>query len=206
MSRSGDMVGGFADPVFDSQSVFRALLGAMSRPGTIHRARAWASPPAPLSPTSGAVLLALSDVDTAVFLDVKLATPSVADWLRFHSGAPIVEEPSAAAFAVIGDARAMPDLAAFAQGSAEYPDRSTTIVLETMFLSNAPDGFRLRGPGIDGVTHLNASALGDAYPAVWRKNRARFPLGVDVILTAPDAIAGLPRTTDIEARDAVQCT
>ncbi len=61
-----------------------------------------------------------------------------------------------------------------------------------------PDSARRRpaltGPGIDGVSvlHLPESAcLAD--------NRALFPLGFDTFLTAGDQIAGLPRSTRVEA-------
>lgn len=73
----------------------------------------------------------------------------MAEFLRFHTGAPITRDPAEAAFALIADAAACPDFASFAQGTPAYPDRSATLVLAVTDLSN--DGWRLDGPGIRGA-------------------------------------------------------
>ncbi|TIL97235.1 MAG: carbon-phosphorus lyase subunit PhnH, partial [Mesorhizobium sp.] len=49
--------GGFADPVFNAQTVFRAVMNAMARPGSVQPLPAFARPPAPLSATAGAIAL-----------------------------------------------------------------------------------------------------------------------------------------------------
>ena len=123
--------GGFADPVFDAQSVFRAVMDAMARPGDIRRVGALAAPPAPLSAMAAAVALTLCDHDTPLWLDPALAGSSaVRSWLAFHTGAPLIEERGEAAFALVADPTGLGSLAEFAQGSQEYPDRSTTLILQ----------------------------------------------------------------------------
>ena len=62
---------GFAEPVADAQTTFRAVLDAMARPGTIHQVGANLSPPAPLDPATAAVLLTLADNETPLWLDER---------------------------------------------------------------------------------------------------------------------------------------
>ena len=84
------IVRGFADPVHDSQRVFRTALDALARPGRIARVSSSLAPPAPLLATSASVLLALADYETAVWLDDTLAEAAeVADFIRFHTGASL---------------------------------------------------------------------------------------------------------------------
>ncbi|PIK69245.1 phosphonate C-P lyase system protein PhnH, partial [Methylobacterium frigidaeris] len=121
---------GFADPVHDAQGVFRAVMDALARPGTIRPLVPVLAPPAPLTAELAAVALALADSDAALWLDAALArSQAVTDFLRFHTGARITEDPAEAAFALISDAAACPDFGAFAQGTPAYPDRSATLVL-----------------------------------------------------------------------------
>ena len=94
--------GGFGDLVLDGQKVFRATMDALANPGTIRSLGATAQPPAPLTQELAAIALTLCDHDSPVWLDATLAVePVVADWLRFHTGAPIVTEPADAMFAFV---------------------------------------------------------------------------------------------------------
>lgn len=67
--------GAFADPVFQAQSVFRALMDGFARPGTVANLAALASPPSPLGKASGAVALTLCDHDTPVWLSPRSQSP-----------------------------------------------------------------------------------------------------------------------------------
>jgi alpha-D-ribose 1-methylphosphonate 5-triphosphate synthase subunit PhnH len=189
--------GGFADPVFDGQRVFRATMDALANPGRVQPLGAMATPPAPLKAELAALALALCDHDSPVWLDAPLASaPAVADWLRFHTGAPITSDKQQAMFALISDPAAIPRLEHFALGTDEYPDRSTTLIIAVDSLENGP-AFELRGPGIRDVAKLAPHPVPAGFAAQWAENRQRFPRGVDVILVAPNAVAGLPRTTRI---------
>jgi alpha-D-ribose 1-methylphosphonate 5-triphosphate synthase subunit PhnH len=193
--------GGFADPVFDAQSVFKAVMDAMARPGTVMPIRPLAAPPAPLSVTAAAVALMLCDHDTPLWLDPALAGSSaVRSWLAFHTGAPLVEAPDEAAFGLVADPAGLRSLADFAQGTQEYPDRSTTLILQVGAISSDADAawrLFLEGPGIQTTATLGVSALPENFIAEWQDNRARFPRGVDIILAAPGAVACLPRSVKI---------
>ncbi|WP_336486980.1 phosphonate C-P lyase system protein PhnH [Methylobacterium nigriterrae] len=185
---------GFTDPVHDAQAVFRAAMDALARPGRVGSLACALAPPAPLAPELAALALTLADADTPIWLDAPLAeVAAVSEFLRFHTGAPIVPSPAEAAFALIADPAACPDFAQFRQGSPDYPDASTTLILAVERLSD-DDGLGLEGPGIRGRTQLDAAPLPADWPARLRANHAGFPRGVDLLLTAPGRVAGLPRS------------
>lgn len=187
--------GGFADSVLGAQAVFRAVMEALSRPGIARPLAEQAGPPAPLTPELGAVALTLCDHDSPVWLDPSLAaSPAVTDWLRFHTGAPLVAEPARAQFALVADPSRLPTLSDFAQGTDEYPDRSTTIILA----GSAPTRqVTLTGPGIKDRLATALPLPSPDFLAQWAENRARFPRGVDLLLVGAGAVIGLPRTTRI---------
>lgn len=189
---------GFADPVAEAQRVFRIVLDALARPGRPVPLTVAVEPPPPLRPVSAAILLALADVDTPVWLDGSLDVPAVRNFLRFHCGCPLVAAPGEAAFALTADMAILPPLDAFTVGSDEFPDRSTTLILQVEALGD-DGGTVLAGPGIERERCLAATPLPSGFWAAVRDNRALYPRGIDIILAAPAAIAGLPRS--IEVRD-----
>ncbi len=189
----------FADPVRASQAVFRSVMDAMARPGAIVATGGLARAPQPLSLAAAAVALTLLDYETPVWLDPALAqSPEIAAWLRFHTGAPLTDDPRQAAFGFIADPPRMPQFEAFSQGSMEYPDRAATLVLQIGRLSDN-GGFCLSGPGIRGSRALLASPLPADFAARMRANRALFPRGLDIILASDTMLAALPRSVHVAA-------
>ncbi|CDX20309.1 carbon-phosphorus lyase complex subunit [Mesorhizobium plurifarium] len=194
--------GGFADPVFNAQAVFRAVMDAMARPGTVQDLPQLAHPPAPLSATAGAVALSLCDNDTPVWLDPPLqAEAPVRAWLGFHTGAPLANTPADAHFALIANPKEMAALDGFAQGTQEYPDRSTTLILLVDDLASGPS-LLLEGPGIEKTSMIAPPGMPRHFVEQWKQNNQRFPRGVDIILAAPGSLACLPRTTRIKTMEA----
>ena len=184
---------GFAEPVLAAQATFRTVMDAMARPGTVRRLAGIAAP-APLSPAAAAIALTLLDYETPFWLDPPLAAaPQVARWISFHTGAPRTHDPATAAFAFVADSAAAPPFDTFAIGNQEYPDRSTTLVLQVEHLREDA-GLVLRGPGIAGTRRLAASPLPADFLDRLVENRARFPRGVDIVLASADAVAALPRS------------
>jgi alpha-D-ribose 1-methylphosphonate 5-triphosphate synthase subunit PhnH len=189
---------GFKDPVHNSQGVFRAVLDALARPGTIQMLSARLDPPAPLTPELAAIALALTDRDTLVWLDSALSgAPEVVAYLRFHTGAPLTDDPARAAFALVSEPLRCPRLTAFGQGTPAYPDTSTTVIIACERIE-AGEGLRLSGPGIRGTADLALAPMPPGWPDALRANRESFPLGVDCLLTALGRVAGLPRSTAVE--------
>ena len=187
--------GGFADPVIAGQRAFKAVMDALSRPGTLQRLPNEASPPAPLPQGLAEIALTLCDHDSPVWLDAGLVSENaVSDWLRFHTGATLVNGTGEADFAFVMGA--LPPLASFALGSDEYPDRSTTIVLSLASLTTGPH-LVLRGPGIKTEAIISPAGLPGDILAQWAENREQFPRGIDLLLVGPEGLIGLPRTTRI---------
>ena len=201
MTTIAELPAGFADKVLSAQSVFRSVMDAMARPGSVQRIRAGAGTPAPMMPGTAAIALTLFDHDTQVWLDAAMsATSDVAKWLKFHTGAPVIADSSASSFAVIGDARILPPLDRFAFGSNEYPDRSATLILQVDSLTSGP-AFELTGPGIDGAAVLQATIPANLFEQL-AINANLFPRGIDVVLVHDDAIVAIPRTTRLAAQGA----
>jgi alpha-D-ribose 1-methylphosphonate 5-triphosphate synthase subunit PhnH len=191
------MLTAFADPVSSAQVTFRAILDAMARPGSLRPLTVSLSPPRPMNRGAAAVALTLCDQDTPVWLDAELrASARVVEWLRFHCGCRLVEEPEQAAFAFASRAGDIPAFERFNIGTADYPDRSTTIVLQVETLSSAP-GLVLTGPGIRDRETLHADPLPSDMVQRLVSNRSLFPRGIDLVLATQDAVAALPRSVGV---------
>lgn len=193
---------GFADPVHDTQAVFRTLLNALSRPGTIDtietplpaaEAAADGTPRAGLA--AFASLLALADYATPVWLAQPDAALAAA--LRFHADAPLAATPREAAFAYVHDAATLPPLEAFACGTDESPEHSATVFVRVDSLTGGP-ALTLSGPGIETTQPFAPAGL----PARFWQERAAlaplFPCGIDFYFVCGAQIVGLPRTTRVE--------
>lgn len=186
---SDALAGGFTEAPTQSARAFREILEAMARPGTIRRIQG-AQPPAPLSIAAGVALLVLTDPSTRLHLAGRADCKAVRDWVAFHIGVPLTAAETAD-FAV-GTWDALQPVSRFRIGQPDYPDRSATLIVECDRL--VTHGPALTGPGIETATWLNLPET-----AAFRANRALFPLGFDTIFTAGDRIAGLPRSTRVEA-------
>src|ERR1700722_10178896 len=155
-----------------SQLVFRAVLDALARPGTIHQLPAAGGgqpvPPA-LMP-----MLALADLSTTVC--VLADDPSLARPVRAATLAPIAGLAHAQLVAAL---RPLDDgeLGQLRTGTAAAPEHGALACLAVRRLRPGTAG----GPGTDG----QGLRLAAAYPA-----------GADLLMIAPGGeLAGLPRTT-----------
>lgn len=197
MTTIAELPPGFADKVLSAQSTFRSVMDAMARPGSVQRIVPMAGAPETMMRGTAAIALTLFDHDTPLWLDTRMSESSdVVKWLKFHTGAPVVRDSSVASFALISDGALLPALERFALGTSEYPDRSTTVIVQVESLDTGRS-FELRGPGIDGVATLQAAIKpADLFERL-RVNEALFPRGIDVVLVADDAVVAIPRTTRV---------
>ncbi|HEY3597753.1 MAG TPA: phosphonate C-P lyase system protein PhnH [Paraburkholderia sp.] len=196
---------GFADPVHDTQAVFRTLLDVLARPGTVGTVD-HVLPASNASNTAGqhrpaaeraafASLLTLCDYLTPVWL--AQPDPALASALRFHTGAPLVDDPARAVFAYLHDAAALPALERFALGEPEAPEQSATLLIRVEALTGGMP-LVLRGPGIQHTQTIAPAGLPERF---WRERAELtplFPCGIDCYFVCGDALMGLPRTTRVE--------
>jgi len=202
MTTVAELPAGFVDKVLSAQSIFRSVMDAMARPGSVQRIEPVAGTPAGLMRGTAAIALTLFDHDTPIWLDAGLSQTSAgAEWLKFDTSAPVITDPSIASFALIGGAPGLPALDRFSFGSNEYPDRSTTLILQVDSLTQGP-AIELRGPGIDGTTMLQAAIQPPDLLERLAINQTLFPRGIDVVLVHDDTIVAIPRTTRLVAKGA----
>ncbi len=191
---------GFAEPVRDTQSVFRTLLDALARPGTIGVIETpLAGAADEHAPGAGlaafASLLALCDYATPVWLAQHDAALAAA--LRFHTGAPLAQGADDAAFVYVHDAAALPPLEQFAHGTPEAPEHSATVLVRVDALTGGAP-LVLRGPGIESTCTIAPIGLPERF---WQERAALaplFPCGVDFYLVCGARLIGLPRTVQVE--------
>ena len=189
--------GDFADKALGAQAAFRQIMHAVAMPGTVVSLAPDGPGLPPLDRAAAAVALTLFDQATPVWLSPALCGPGLVERLRFLRQCPIVDDARQAAFAVfVGDEADVP-FDWFDLGEPRRPHLGATLVVRCASLT---DGVRRRltGPGIRTSATLAVAGVSDRFLA-WRRGlEPRFPLGVDILFTAADALCAVPRTTRIE--------
>jgi|CXWL01.1.fsa_nt_gi alpha-D-ribose 1-methylphosphonate 5-triphosphate synthase subunit PhnH len=184
------------------QQAFRALLDGFARPGTLVPAQGHGR-----GHGHDAALIFLSAVlDESVSLADPLGLLGAdARRLLLAPTAPLGQ-----ARFILLDGRVPPDAACQPTlGTLESPELGATLVLTVDALGDAGQAsahdavvLRLQGPGVPGTRAFAVTGLHDG----WLERRAAwvgaYPLGVDIVLAAPDALVALPRSTRIT----VACT
>jgi alpha-D-ribose 1-methylphosphonate 5-triphosphate synthase subunit PhnH len=190
---------GFAEPVRDQQRAFRAVMDALSRPAEAIPYSSNLEPAGPLHANAYAIALTLLDFEVSYHLAPSLTAAE--PHLTFQTGSRRVGDAAQAQFAFVDLGRDRLDLAAYAQGEADYPDRSTTIIA-LCDRSTSEEKHVCRGPGIAASGTLSVPGLPADFCDQWQANRAKAPLGIDLLFVTPDTIIGLPRSTRVfgEAR------
>lgn len=170
------------------QRVFRRLLDATARPGTL----AVLADELDGAPAWLAVL--------SVFVDraVTFADPQGLLDARERAFLPHRTAPAERAGWLLLDGR-LPPLPRFVPmlGTLEEPERGATLVLRIHALGAGRPLF-LEGPGIDGRRAVAVEGLDPGWLAARREWCAFFPRGVDLVLADREQALVLPRTTRIE--------
>jgi len=173
----------------DSQRIFRAVLDALARPGTLGRLPSVPGYPAALLP-----LLALADLSTpaCVLDDEDSGWPGA---VRALTSAPVTALGEARLVAALRPVT-LAELAEVRAGTAAAPEEGALVTLAIDIFPPNGSPRLLRGPGISGSRELRVAGLPGGFAAARRRLTEAFPAGADFLLVAPDGtVAGLPRTT-----------
>jgi alpha-D-ribose 1-methylphosphonate 5-triphosphate synthase subunit PhnH len=192
---------GFSDLARGSQGVFRSVLTALSHPGRVVEVACDAELPDTGQAGSAAVLLALLDAQTSLWLSPTLAASPTQTWLRFHTGCSIVNSSAEAQFVWCASLDELPELSSLCLGTDVSPELAATCLIDVPNLSDSvhDHGWTLSGPGIReqaslAIDGVSAATL-DRFTQIRATGHALFPCGIDVLLACDCRLVGLPRTT-----------
>lgn len=189
-----------------SQLAFRALLDALSRPGSIHQVPHGALtdgvPPALVLP------LAIADVEVSVAV---LRSGDDTDWGRLltdATGARTAPLEAAACVTMLVPPRAE-DVERLRRGSALAPESAARLSVQVAALADATGSpgegetvVDLTGPGVDGRSTLVIDGVSAEVLAAIDRANAGFPAGIDTwFVSQSGAVAAVPRSSRIEVRE-----
>ncbi|WP_193180905.1 phosphonate C-P lyase system protein PhnH [Nisaea sediminum] len=185
---------GFADTVTESQQVFRHLLEAMARPGTVQTIDIDLEGPSTLDRAATAIALALVDFETPLYVSPALSTNAAETYLKFHCGTRITDDPMEAAFAILD--KAPESLSGFNSGTDEYPENGATLLIQVDTVE-AGGPLVLSGPGIKDTTRLDLPDVPAGFWTVRAAQQRYFPRGIDLVFVSGASMVAIPRTTTV---------
>lgn len=169
------------------QQLFRGLLNAMARPGSLEKS---VSPQAG-EPIGLPVLAVL--VDAAVTLADPHQLLRKSDWPFLHA----TEKPADTADYILCDGNRA---AGFSPklGTLNCPEQSATLIIAVGGFNAGATCLQLKGPGIAKAAKLRIDGLDPSWIQARQDWVCEFPLGVDLILVSETELAAIPRTTKVE--------
>lgn len=185
--------------IIRDHAVFRSVLMAMSRPGTIQRLPAGSESPLQI------LLSSLLDQEVSLAGINQRAADLAADMAKTVGCS--ISTPRQADFLLAVGGCAPTDLVALKKGTAEYPENGATVVFWVDGI--APEGgtICLEGPGIKEALSPQFVGIGpDVFQQLAEINQD-FPLGIDVIVVDQQGqLACIPRSTRIGVREHGICS
>jgi len=184
-----------SQPAALEQRTFRAMLSAMSMPGTVEVLEDANA----ADPSSVLVAIAQSFLDHEVTFHVATnGAATLEDAILRRTGARTA--PLDRAGYVFADAtHAQRAVEQAVEGPLEEPEYSATVVIRCDQVGAGDLALRLSGPGVDGESVLRVSGLDAAVIEARNARTGPFPTGIDLLLVdAAGRIAGLPRSTQVE--------
>jgi alpha-D-ribose 1-methylphosphonate 5-triphosphate synthase subunit PhnH len=194
LARTPHLTPGFTDSVTESQTVFRHLLEAMARPGTVQTVDIDLEGPDTLDRAATAIALALVDFETPLYLAPALATDAAETYLKFHCGTRITRDCMEAAFAILD--KAPETLSGFNSGTDEYPETGATLLIQVDTMK-AGGPLILSGPGIKDTTNIDLPEVPSAFWTARTAQQRYFPRGIDLVFVSGGSMVAIPRTTNV---------
>lgn len=180
------------DPIVLGHAVYRPLLQAMSRPGTV-----LALPPAARQQPLLALLGALLDGEVTFHLAGEGPLGREIAW---RTGCRLAAAERAD-FLVCPGGTSGGRVARAPRGSLEYPDGGATAIYAVRRCEAAGGRVVLRGPGIRDAAAPLIEGLDGGELELLRDANREFPLGVDAVFLDEEArVLCIPRSTRIEVR------
>lgn len=180
---------------------FRAILRSFSTPAVPVFIAAVDDAPLPLLPAAASALLTLADYQTPIWLSPDLNVDIVRKYLRFHTGAAIVANAMEAVFVLSNVSEVDTFTSQLNLGSHEYPDRSTTVILQVSGFARGHT-VSVSGPGLKEPVQLSVEGVSRGMWQHMQKNSSYFPVGNDFMFASAKEIMALPRSQQIKMWEA----
>lgn len=180
------------DPVSDTRETFRALVTAMSRPGTVQ--------PTSVEPADHAVVATLVDHEMTARIDDETLRSALSRAGRLNPA------PHEKAAVVHVDGSTEGRIREVRRGTLKEPSEGATAVYHVDGLwpdNSAPSADEttrlcLRGPGVLGERTLAVGGLPADEAEAISEAMSPFPRGIDAVLATESRIAALPRSVNLE--------
>ena len=184
---------GYQDQTHSSQNMFRTMLKAISFPGSIFTVPENLETDNVIYSSTANIIFTLFDIDTKIFIDSEKIS-KIQNFITFNTNANCIEKSNHCDFAIIQNKEF--NIENFNLGTDEYPDNSSTIIIEVEDLINGEE-LIIEGPGIEKTKSISPTNLPKNFQSQWQNNNFIFPRGVDLILTCKDDFFCLPRTSKV---------
>lgn len=190
------------DVVHDLQSVYRKVVNATSRPGTISNLRNEAKLVGKEHKPCSASLLLLAltlldqEVSFKVYSDNADNDSRTINQLTYAKGVEVNEADFIFVFRDAQDGSLQEAIEQGKQGTLINPHKSATIIAEADIVTKG-EGLLLTGPGIQKTQSVSVDLPGNWIQSRGQKNK-EYPLGIDLMIIDKDhQLLSLPRTTQI---------
>ncbi|HIJ95901.1 MAG TPA: phosphonate C-P lyase system protein PhnH [Desulfuromonadales bacterium] len=174
-------------------ATFRAILQAMSRPGTIQQLPAGGDGPLQT------LLSTLLDQEVSL-AGIDPAAADLAAEVARRTGSRITALEQADFLLAIGDSAAG-SLTVLKRGSSDYPETGATVIFLVDGINPEGGAYSLSGPGIKDEVYPEFSGISDKVLPLLAEVNRDFPLGIDaMILDRQGQLTCIPRSTKIGER------